>query len=93
MLHVPFDVAVKMPHTHPPLQKIELKLGVKVIVIDWFAGTWTVSGQNSDNETKSTEKPGPEAVSVSPNTMPLVERVKATVVAGWHVSPVVYQDP
>ena len=32
--HVPFDVVVKIPQTHPPLQTIELKLGEKVIVID-----------------------------------------------------------
>ena len=34
MPHVPFDVVVKIPQTHPPLQKIELKLGEKAIVID-----------------------------------------------------------
>ena len=93
MPHVPFDVVVKIPQTHPPLQKTELKLGEKVIVIDWFGGTWTVVGENSDSAVSSTENPGPDAVSVSPNTMPLVEKVNATVGAGWQVSPVVYQDP
>ena len=34
IVQLPFDVVVKRPQTHPPLQKIELKLGEKAIVID-----------------------------------------------------------
>jgi len=67
---------------------------VNVIVIDWFAGTRTVSGQNSEREVRAAEKPGPDTVSVSPKIMPLVENASGTDAdTAEQLFDVVYQDP